>query len=101
MPANSVSELINLAKMHPGTFTYGSAGIGSLPHLEGELLKARAQIGMTHVPYRGGGQALTGLLGGQVDVLFSTLTQLLPHIREGRLRGLAVTSETRSPLAPD
>ena len=81
--------------------SYGSAGIGTLPHLEAELLKARVQIEMSHVPYRGGGQALTGLLAGQVHVLFSTLTQLLPHVREGRLRGLAITSEARSPLAPD
>ena len=80
---------------------YGSAGVGALPHLEGELLKARAQIEMSHIPYRGGGPALTGLLGGEVHVFFSALTQMLPYIREGRLRGLAVTSATRSPLAPD
>jgi tripartite-type tricarboxylate transporter receptor subunit TctC len=99
--ANSVSELISLAKARPGMLSYGSAGIGTLPHLEGELLKAHAQIDISHVPYRGGGQALTGLLGGQVQVLFSTLTQLLPHVRDGRVRGLAVTSAARSPLAPD
>lgn len=101
VPVQSLSELISLAKSQPGTLSYGSAGIGTLPHLEAELLKAHAQIEMGHVPYRGGGQALTGLLGGQVHVLFSTLTQLLPHVREGRLRGLAVTSATRTPLAPD
>jgi tripartite-type tricarboxylate transporter receptor subunit TctC len=99
--ANSVAELIALAKSRPGALNFGSAGIGTLPHLEGELLKARAQIDMNHVPYRGGGPALTGLLGGQVQVLFSTLTQMLPHIRDGRLRGLAVTSAVRSKLAPD
>ena len=101
VPAGSVAELIGLAKSRPGALNYGSAGIGTLPHLEGELLKARAQIEMIHVPYRGGGPALTGLLGGQVEVLFSTLTQMLPHIRDGRLRGLAVTSAARSKLAPD
>jgi tripartite-type tricarboxylate transporter receptor subunit TctC len=101
VPATSLAEFITLAKTQPGTLSYGSAGIGTLPHLEGELLKARAHIELNHIPYRGGGQALTGMLGGQVQVLFSTLTQLLPHVREGRLRGLAVTSETRSPLAPD
>jgi tripartite-type tricarboxylate transporter receptor subunit TctC len=101
VPARSVAELIGLAKARPGALNYGSAGIGTLPHLEGELLKARAQIDMNHVPYRGGGQALTGLLGGEVQVLFSTLTQMLPHIRDGRVQGLAVTSAARSKLAPD
>jgi tripartite-type tricarboxylate transporter receptor subunit TctC len=101
VPAKSVAELISVAKSHPGALNFGSAGIGTLPHLEGELLKARAQIDMNHVPYRGGGLALTDLLGGQIQVLFSTLTQMLPHIREGRLRGLAVTSATRNKLAPD
>src|SRR5262249_33204419 len=66
-----------------------------------EFLKTAAQIEMVHVPYRGGGQALTGLLGGEVQVLFSTLVQILPHVRDGRLKALAVTGERRSPLAPD
>ena len=101
VPAKSVAELISLAKSKPGTLSYGSAGVGSLPHLEGELLKARAQIEMSHIPYRGGGPALTDLLSGQIQIFFSALTQMLPYIRDGRLRGLAVTSETRSPLAPD
>jgi len=99
--AQSVSELIALAKARPGMLNYASAGIGTLPHIEGELLKSRAGIDIRHVPYRGGGQALTGLVAGEVHVLFSTLTQMLPYVREGRLRGLAVTSEARSPLAPD
>ena len=101
VPARSVAELIALAKSRPDALNFGSAGIGTLPHLEGELLKAHAKIEMNHVPYRGGGLALTGLLGGQIQVLFSTLTQMLPNIREGRVRGLAVTSATRSKLAPD
>ena len=99
--AKSVAELIGLAKSQPGKLNFGSAGIGTLPHIEGELLKARAQIDINHVPYRGGGLALTGLLGEQIHILFSTLTQMLPNIRDGRLRGLAVTSATRSKLAPD
>ena len=99
--AKSVAELIGLAKSQPGTLNFGSAGIGTLPHIEGELLKARAQIDINHIPYRGGGLALTGLLGEQIHILFSTLTQMLPNIRDGRLRGLAVTSATRSKLAPD
>ena len=84
VPAKSVAELIGVAKSRPGALNFASAGIGTLPHLEGELLKARAQIDMNHVPYRGGGQALTGLLAGEIQVLFSTLTQMLPYIRDGR-----------------
>jgi tripartite-type tricarboxylate transporter receptor subunit TctC len=99
--ANSVAELIKLARSAPGTLRYGSAGIGTLPHIEGELLKARAQIDIRHIPYRGGGPALTGLLGGEVQIFFSALTQMLPYVRDGHLRGLAVTSEARSPLAPE
>lgn len=99
--AKSVAELIGEAKAKPGALNFASAGIGTLPHLEGELLKALAQIDINHVPYRGGGLALTGLMGGQVQILFSTLTQMLPNIREGRVRGLAVTSEVRSKLAPE
>jgi len=101
VPASSVAELVGVAKSRPGALNFGSAGIGTLPHIEGELLKARAQIDMNHVPYRGGGLALTGLLGGQIQVLFSTLTQMLPNIGDGRVRGLAVTSVARSKLAPD
>ena len=99
--AHSVAELISLAKSQPGTLRYGSAGVGSLPHLEIEFLKVLAHIDMVHVPYRGGGPALVGLLGGEVQVFSSALTQMLPYIRDGRLRGLAVTSATRDPLAPE
>jgi tripartite-type tricarboxylate transporter receptor subunit TctC len=99
--AHTVAELISLAKSQPGMLRYGSAGVGSLPHLEGEFLKVLAHIDMVHVPYRGGGPALVGLLGNEVQVFSSALTQMLPYIRDGRLRGLAVTSATRSPLAPE
>jgi tripartite-type tricarboxylate transporter receptor subunit TctC len=101
IPAKTVSELVSLAKSKPGALSYGSAGVGTLPHLEGEFLKSAAKIDMLHVPYRGGGQALTGLLGGEVQLFFSALTQLLPYVRDGRLRALAVTSEARSEVAPD
>lgn len=97
----SVAELVSLAKQRPGELNFASAGNGTLPHIEGELLKASANIEMNHVPYRGGGEALTGLLAGQVQVMFSVLTQMLPFIQEGRLRGLAISSATRSKLAPD
>jgi tripartite-type tricarboxylate transporter receptor subunit TctC len=99
--ARSVAELVSLAKAQPGALRFSSAGTGSLPHLEGELLKVRAHIDMVHVPYRGGGPALVGLLGNEVQVLFSALTQMLPYVRDNRLRGLAVTSGSRSELAPD
>ncbi len=99
--AHTVADLVSLAKAQPGTLRFGSAGTGSLPHLEGELLKARAHIDMVHVPYRGGGPALVGLLGNEVQVFFSALTQMLPYIRDGKLHGLAVTSGERDPLAPD
>ena len=99
--ATTVAELVALAKSTPGTLTYGSAGVGTLPHIEGELLKARTGIDIRHIPYRGGGPALTGLLGGEIQIFFSALPQMLPFIRSGQLRGLAVTSEARSPLAPE
>ena len=99
--ARSVAELVSLAKAQPGKLRFGSAGTGSLPHLEGELLKVRAQIDMVHVPYRGGGPAVVGLLGNEVQVFFSALTQMLPYIRDDRLRGLAVTSGSRDVLAPE
>ena len=99
--AKSVAELIGLAKSRPGELNYASAGNGTLPHIEGELLKASAKIEMNHVPYSGGGTALIGLLAGQVQVMFSVLTQMLPYVQEGRLRGLAISSATRSKLAPD
>jgi tripartite-type tricarboxylate transporter receptor subunit TctC len=101
VPANTVQELVKLAKEKPGALSYASAGVGTLPHLEGEFLKTAAGIQMVHIPYRGGGQALTGLIAGEVQVLFSTLVQILPHVREGRLKGLAVTSAARSALAPE
>jgi tripartite-type tricarboxylate transporter receptor subunit TctC len=99
--AKSVADLVKLAKSQPGMLRYASAGVGTLPHIEGELLKARAQIDISHVPYRGGGPGLIGLLGGEVHMFFSALPQMLPYIRAGQLRGLAVTSATRSPLAPE
>jgi tripartite-type tricarboxylate transporter receptor subunit TctC len=98
---NSVAELVKLAKSQPGMLRYASAGVGTLPHIEGELLNTRAQIELRHIPYRGGGPGLTGLLGGEVHMFFSALTQMLPYIRDGKLRGLAVTSAQRSPLAPE
>ena len=100
-PAKTVQELVAYAKANPGKVNFSSGGVGVLPHMIGEMFKSRAGIDIVHVPYRGGGQALTGLIAGEVQVLFSTLVQILPHVREGRLKGLAVTSATRSALAPE
>jgi len=99
--AKSVAELVSLAKAKPGALNFASAGNGTLPHIEGELLNASAKIQINHVPYRGGGNALTGLVAGQVQTMFTVLTQMLPYIQEGRLRGLAISSATRSKLAPE
>jgi tripartite-type tricarboxylate transporter receptor subunit TctC len=101
VPAKSIAELISLAKAKPGTLNFASAGNGTLPHIEGELLKSNAKIDINHIPYRGGGNALTGLVSGQVQMMFTVLTQMLPYIQEGRLRGMAISSATRSKLAPD
>jgi tripartite-type tricarboxylate transporter receptor subunit TctC len=97
----SVAELISLAKSKPGTLNFASAGNGTLPHIEGELLKSQAKIEINHVPYRGGGAALTGLVAGQIQIMFTVLTQMLPYIQEGRLQGLAIASPVRSKMAPD
>ena len=94
-------NIIAAAKAAPGKYNFSSVGVGTTQHFAGELFRQLAGIDIKHIPYRGGGPALTGLLGGEVHIFFSTLTQLLPYIRDGRLRGLAVTSETRSPLAPE
>ena len=101
VPAQTVSELIALAKSKPGALNFSTFGVGTLPHLEAELLKVRGQIEINHIPYRGGGPALTALLAGEVQILFANLSQTLPHVRGGRLRGLAVTSAVRHKLAPD
>jgi tripartite-type tricarboxylate transporter receptor subunit TctC len=100
-PSRSVSELIAYANRNPGKITVASGGIGSSPHIFYELFKKRAGVDMLHVPYRGGGPAITDLLGGQVQVMFATVTSTIEHIKTGRLRALAVTSAARSELLPD
>jgi tripartite-type tricarboxylate transporter receptor subunit TctC len=99
--AKTVAELVSLAKAKPGALNFASAGNGTLPHIEGELLKAQAKIEINHVPYRGGANALTGLVAGQVQMMFTVLTQMLPYIQEGKVRGLAIASAKRSERAPD
>ncbi len=101
VPAQNLAELIALAKARPGRLTFASSGIGSSSHLAGELLKFMAKIDITHVPYRGTGPAVTDLLSGTVSMALDTLSILLPHAREGRLRALGVTTPQRSKQAPD
>ena len=99
-PFKSLSDLIAAAKAKPGEITYTSVGVGSVPHLTGELLSAQAGIKMTHVPYRGGTGPITDVLGGRVDVLIDTQTVSMPHITSGAARGLAVTSKAPWPGVP-
>src|SRR5262245_37167861 len=91
-----VPELITYAKANPGKINMASGGVGSPQHVYGEVFKMMTGVEMLHVPYRGGGPALTDLLAGQVSVMFDTLATSIEHIRAGRLRALAVTSATRS-----
>jgi tripartite-type tricarboxylate transporter receptor subunit TctC len=100
-PAKSVAELIALAKQRPGALDYAHSGPGGLPHMTGELFKSVAGVDIVGVPYKSGGESVTAVLGGQVQMTFESITILLPLIREGRLRALAVTSRVRTPLAPD
>jgi tripartite-type tricarboxylate transporter receptor subunit TctC len=100
-PAKTVPEFIAYAKANPGVINFGSGGVGFATHVAGELFKMLAGVNMVHVPYRGQGPAMTGLLGGQVQILFDPVVSSLPHIRGGRLRPLAVTTATRSSVLPD
>jgi tripartite-type tricarboxylate transporter receptor subunit TctC len=98
---NSIGELIALAKSQPKRVIYGSSGQGTSGHLATELLQLRAGISMTHVPYKGAGQALNDLLGGQIQLLCTSTLPSLPHVRSGKLKVLAVTTLKRSRAAPD
>jgi tripartite-type tricarboxylate transporter receptor subunit TctC len=101
VPAKTVPEFIAYAKANPGKIAMASAGSGHPTHLAGELFKILAGVDMTHVPYRGAGPATSDLLGGQVQVMFNGVGPAIEHIRSGRLRALAVTTDTRSPALPD
>jgi tripartite-type tricarboxylate transporter receptor subunit TctC len=99
--AKTVAEFIAYAKANPGKINMASAGTGTSVHLSGEMFMAMADIKMQHVPYRGAGPAVTDMLGGQVQVIFDSMPSIIPHIRSGALRALAVTSATRSSQLPD
>jgi len=97
----NVNELIALAKTSPGKLTMASAGVGNMAHLSGELFMSLTGTRFVHVPYKGGGPAMTELLGGQVSLYFSTLAVALPHVKAGKLRALAVTGAKRASVAPE
>ena len=99
--AKSVKELVALAKAKPGALNFGSGGVGTPVHLAGELLMVQAQIKMVHIPYKGAGPAFGDLLGGQFQLMFPTLQSVVPHVKSGRVRLLAMTTEKRSPAFPD
>jgi len=101
LAVKSVPELIGYAKSNPGKVTVASAGIGSAPHMYWELFRSVTGVDMVHVPYRGGGPAVTDLLGGQVLVYFGTFASTIEHVRAGKLRALAVTSPARATVLPD
>lgn len=102
VPARTVSEFVALAKMNPGTLSYASSsGIGSTAHLAGELLASVANIQITHIPYKGNAEAVTALLGGQVQMLISGLPPMIAHIQSGRIRALAVSGDQRMAQLPD
>lgn len=101
LPANSVQELIDLARQKPDELNYASSGNGTIPHLTCASFLARADVSMTHVPYRGTGPGLNDLIAGNIQVLCDSLPTGLPHVRSGKARALAVTGPERSPLAPE
>ena len=100
-PAKTVKEWIEYAKRNPGKLNYASSGNGTIVQLTAELFKAQAGVFVTHIPYKGTGLAIPDLVTGQLDVLFDSLPTGMPHVRDGRLRALAVTTLKRTPLAPD
>src|SRR5947208_5136769 len=101
VPAKNMDELVALAKAQPGKLNFASAGVGGLPHLAGELFKLTAKIDIVHVPYRGAAPAINDLLGQQVQMTFLDLPVILPHIKAGNLKPIALGARTRSPTAPD
>ena len=100
VPVGSIRELIDYAKKNPGKLTFGSSGTGAASHLAAELFKSMGGVDMLHVPYKGTGQAVTDLVGGQIDVMFSPAETVMQHVQAGRLKALAVTSAKRFAALP-
>jgi tripartite-type tricarboxylate transporter receptor subunit TctC len=101
VPAQSVNELITLARAHPGKLNYASSGVGALGHLAGELFKSKAQLDMVHVPYKGASSIFADLTGGHVDLCFSTIPSARPYLNLGKVRALAVTGSRRIAVLPE
>ncbi|WP_241059616.1 Bug family tripartite tricarboxylate transporter substrate binding protein [Achromobacter xylosoxidans] len=101
LPAKSVQELIALLKRKPGEYNFASSGSGSTQHIAAELFKDATGVQMTHIPYRGSGPAMVDLMGGQVQIAFETASSVIPHIKSGKVRALAVLSAKRNPQLPD
>jgi len=101
VPAKSVREFVSLAKARPGKLNFGTGGVGTTAHIVGEVFQSATGVKLVHVPYKGGVLAVTDLVAGQIDVSFSDMVPAVPHIKSGRLRALAVTSDRRSPTLPD
>lgn len=101
VPVHTVKELVELAKAQPGKLTFGSGGVGTPLHMAGEQLKLAAGVNMLHVPHKGAAPAMVSLLGGQITMVFPTLTLAVPHIRSGKVRALAVTGPRRAAALPD
>jgi tripartite-type tricarboxylate transporter receptor subunit TctC len=101
LPVKSVSELVALAKSQPGSHTFASSGTGGAPHLAGEIFQQATGAQLTHVPYKGGGPAMTDLMAGRVDMLFASVLETVNFVNTGKLRALAVTGPSRSPVMPD
>ena len=101
VPVASIRELVDYAKKNPGKVSFGSSGTGAASHLSAELFKSMAGVDMLHVPYKGTGQAVTDLIGGQIDVMFAPAQAVMPHVQGGKLKALAVTSPKRFDALPD
>jgi tripartite-type tricarboxylate transporter receptor subunit TctC len=101
LPVRSVKDLIGLARSRPGQLQFSSVGAGSIQHIAGEMFKLQANVDMLHVPYKGAGQSIIDLVAGQIHMDFGTIPPALPHVKSGRLRAIAVTSEKRFSVLPE
>ncbi len=101
LPVKTVKELIAYAKANPGKLTFASSGTGSVFHLTGEMFKSMTGVDMVHIPYKGSAQAFPDLISGQVSLMFDLSTSVMPHVKSGKLRALAITSAKRNPALPD
>lgn len=101
LPAKNVADLVAMTRAEPGKHTFASSGTGGAPHLSGEIFQQATGVDLVHVPYKGGGPAMTDLMAGRVDMLFASVLETMPYVSAGKLRALAVTGATRSPAMPD